>query len=237
MRMPFPPKWMRTWSCLNDAQMAAFVDGTQSAGDRAKAERHLSDCADCRQAVALLLRSENVAGEVPPAWVARVRHLGSEQPTSSAGWRWAAATALLVLAGLGLTVAYRPKPQTEVAVAAPGPNNQSVDTQASADQVRKLTMPTVEPAILSPAEGQTVAHDAQVQWEPVGSAVDYEVRILNSAGDTLWKSKSAAPHVQLPGKLSTRSSEKYYVLIVANLPNGKSVRARAVSFHVRAEQE
>ena len=238
MRIPFCPKWIRTWSCLKDAQLAAYVDGTQPAGDRAQTEKHLSNCADCRSAVATLLRSQNAPSDVPRPWIARVRHLGSEQPRTAAAWKWVAATACVAVAGLGISVAYWSKPKSEVAVAVPSPVVESRgETRPMADEVRKSSVPSVGLTIMSPAEGQTLARGAQVQWEPISSAVDYEVRVLNSAGNTIWKSKTPVSHVLLPGSLATRPAEKYFVLISANLPNGKNVRAHAVSFHVRGEKE
>jgi len=121
MRVPFPPKGKRTWSCLNDAQLAAYADGLLPASERAHAEIHLSKCRMCRDNVALLLRSERQAATaVPPGWLARVRHLGdSGGAQAGVRWAWAGALACLFVAAMVLTLASRPQPQETVAVSRP----------------------------------------------------------------------------------------------------------------------
>lgn len=236
MRNPFPPKWKPTWSCLDETQLAAYVDGRQAPGDRARSERHLSKCAACRNAVAVLLRSEHEpSAAVPPAWLARVRDLGEPQPRRAGAWGWAAVTTALVAGALALTFAYRPVPKPQVAVSRPVAIPENATQPKTSEQVRKLTVPSVDLAVLSPAEGQTISEDAQLHWQTVPSALDYEIRILNVAGDTVWKSRTTGDQVQLPRGGSLRAGEKYFVLISANLPNGKTVRAHAVAFNLRAE--
>lgn len=237
MRNPFPPKWKRTWSCLDEAQLAAYVDGTQAPNVRARSENHLSKCEACRNAVATLLRSECEPSEVPPAWLTRVRHLGETQPRRAGAWGWAAATTALVVGALALTFAYRPVPRAQVAVSHPVTIPENATQPKPSEQVRGLTAPSLDPAILSPAEGQTIGQDAQLHWQAVPSALGYEVRILNVAGDTVWKSRTNSDHVPMPRTGSLRAGEKYFVLISANLPNGKTVRTHAVSFNIRADQD
>ena len=235
MRIPFSPKWKRKWTCLNDAQLAAYVDGKQPPAERARAEKHLAGCPTCRESVALLLRSEReTPGEVPSAWLARVSRLGQEQPRSAIGWGWAAVAAGFLIAVGAITLAYRPRPQTEIAATRPAAasNPAAATSPVTPDEVRNVPKPSSTPVIIAPTDGATISRRSELRWQGLAAAVSYEVRVLNAAGDTVWKSSTNQDHLQLPRDATLHSGEKYFVLISANLPTGKTVRAQAVSFSV-----
>ena len=242
MRIPFPPRWKRTWSCLDEAQLAAYADGSLPAAQRTRAEHHLSKCLRCRDNVAVLLRSERTtANAVPPAWIARVLHLGD--PRGAQGglrWAWAGALACLLMAAIGITLAHRPQLPDTVAVSRP-PAAPPVATgptpAAEHDEVRKLAQPATGPVVIAPADGASVARDLEVRWQPLASAVSYEVRVLDADGDTVWHTQTSADHLQIPADASLHGGRKYFVLLSASLATGKTVHARAVSFNVETGQE
>ncbi len=242
MRIPFSPKWKRRWSCLNETQLAAYTDGWLPAPERARAETHLSQCVACRDSVAVLLRSERPSDvAVPPAWLGRVRHLG--EPRQAPGvprWVPVGALACILLAAMAVTFVSLPQPQNTIASShqpsAPPLVTGSAPT-AERDEVRNLARPSTGPIVIAPLEGANVATNLEVRWQPLASAVSYEVRVLDAAGDTVWSTQTNADHLQFPAATSLHGGRKYFVLISASLPTGKTVHARAVSFNVEAKQE
>jgi len=239
MRILPPPQGRRSWRCLSAAQLAAYVDGVDPQRDRH--EQHLAGCSDCRHEVALLLRSETMPHQqVPPAWLARTREIA--QPAHAFPLpKWASAAGVaavaagIILAGVFLT---RPAP-VQVAVnhaAAPQPP-QSAPESAQREEVRNLAPSSVAPVVLSPGDGAYVHSAFEVRWQRLPTAVAYDVRILNAAGDTLWRANTAANRLAVPSSAALHSGSRYFVLISAKLPSGRMVRARAVPFQIAPEQQ
>ena len=241
MRIPFSPKWKRTWNCLDDRRLAAFVDGTLSSAKRANAEAHFAECESCRHSVALIVRSSReTEGAVPPEWMARVRHLGeAKNSPSAAGWAWAGAMACIVIVATGMIFSSREHaPEIVTASRIPSaPPTAAPVARVEQDEMRNLVKPAPGPAVIVPAEGARVANNLEVRWQPLPNAVAYEVRVLNVAGDTIWHSRTGADHLQIPAAASLQSGNKYFVQISASLPTGKTVHARSVSFQVEANRE
>ncbi|NMO17464.1 tetratricopeptide repeat protein [Pyxidicoccus fallax] len=63
-------------ACPDDERLVAFADGTLPAGERGEVERHLRDCAECLEAVALLADRGAPSRTVPPS--------GAEAPVADA---------------------------------------------------------------------------------------------------------------------------------------------------------
>lgn len=55
----------RTWRCLSETRVAAYVDGALDARELEAIEAHLADCAHCAGEVAVLVRLE--PAEPPPS--------------------------------------------------------------------------------------------------------------------------------------------------------------------------
>jgi hypothetical protein len=239
MRIPFLQR--RKWRCLDESGLAAYVDGSLPVRQREHAETHLANCATCRGQVAMLVRSQREPSTaVPPAWIARARQLGDPLPAQGrASWAWAGAMACLLLFALAINYAYRPAPQPTVAEArpsSPSPAATSAGPALEHDQVRDLAKPATVPVVIAPPDGASVARDLEVRWQPLPSAVTYEVRVLNADGDTLWRTQTSAERLQIPAAVPLQRGRRYFVLISATLPTGKTVHARAVSFNLETER-
>lgn len=239
MRIPIPQLGKRKWGCLSEEQLASFVDGTMPPAALEKLESHLANCVDCRESVALLTRSESSPlTDVPPAWLARVRHLGStDRVTGSSRLAWAAGMACLLVAGLAMTFAYRPEQKAVVADNVQ-PKPATAPIAAERDQVRNLPpRSTMPPVVITSTLGANVSRSFEVRWESVPTAVSYEVRVLDSAGDTLWTRQTSDDHLLIPAGVSLQKGKKYFVQLSASLPTGKTIHAKAASFQVGADQE
>ena len=239
MRIPLPPFGNR--KCFNEQQLASYVDGAVSPAAQSDAQAHLASCARCRNAVADIVRSERLAPEqVPPAWYARVRDLGGSgrQRRSNPRWAWAGALSVVLVAG-GIfavrTAVDSPHSATAVTAASqpsPSVSSQQLPPPAPADQVRDLAARTSAPVVIAPLDGAAVAREFEVRWESVESAVAYDVIVLNQDGDPVWSKKTTSDRLGIPGGARLEDGKSYFVLVSATLPDGKTVRAKSVSFKV-----
>src|SRR5258705_3601448 len=106
-----PTNGRRTsWRCANEAQLAAYFDGTLDAGARRSLESHLADCKSCLDQISFLVHSSEwpEPADVPAWLVTKARNLTPAKQTRPLffGWRWATASfaAGFVLNLLGILV-------------------------------------------------------------------------------------------------------------------------------------
>lgn len=242
MRISFPRLGKRKWGCLSDGQLASFVEGKMPPAARERVESHLAHCLECRESVALILRSErSPLSDIPPAWLARVRHLGSTPAVvGTPRWGWATAMAGLLVAAVAMTFAYRPEQKAIVADNAT-PKSAVASAQPVApetDQVRNLpSRSAMPPVLIVPADGASVSRNLDVRWQALPAAVSYEVRVLDADGDTVWSRQTRDDHLLIPAGVALHKGEKYFLQLSANLPTGKRIHAKAVSFRMEAGQE
>lgn len=233
--------------CLDEAQLAAYVDGLLDAATRESAERHLADCRHCRSQAAFLARgeesSENV--EVPGDVLARAREMVTAQPRGMGGgwvWRWGAVTA--ALAGLVLIVTLQVQPPEVAPPIAPAPSAPAVKAPpagtlpgapspaASPSGVRKAPREAVAPRLLYPLENLSLAPSpAEFRWQGVSSSVFYEVQVVSAEGDILWQGTTEGTAIKVP---ALPPGDKRYVWVRAHLSSGKTVKSEVVGFHVQA---
>lgn len=236
MLTPPSPDEKRTWLCLNESELAGYVDGVLSGWRRRRAETHLAGCIRCRRELSLLIHSEQLPSDSAPAeWIARVRQLSQKRtPVAHRRWQWAMAGAAL---SCGLAVSawlvIRPAhPSPALAkIEAPGPMP-SRSQSGDAAEVRTFGNATAEPAVIAPAAGATVGREPELRWQPVPSALSYEIAILNRDGDTVWRTRTDAESLRVPADAALTHGAEYFVMISANLSSGKTVRAKAVPFRV-----
>jgi Putative zinc-finger len=237
MRTPSSPEEKRTRWCLNEFQLASYLDGTVSGRRRRRIELHLAKCERCRREVSLLVHSQRESSQsVPPEWLARVRDLG-EQVAIKRPWRWAiagvAGTALACSLILGTLVAHRHQSPVNLAKAAATVAGPSTASSPDSEQVRELGKSIAEPMVIAPAAGATVTSDLELQWQPVPAALTYDLVILNADGDTVWHTRTNGQSFHVPDSVLVDHGAEYFVMISANLSSGKTVRARAIPFRVQ----
>ncbi|MCI0535202.1 MAG: hypothetical protein L0Z50_08235 [Verrucomicrobiales bacterium] len=245
-----PLSSIRRWSCPDEVTLAAFADGQLAHADGV--ENHVADCRRCRAQVAFLAQGSDFAqdADISVALLARAEALGAKGMTTavSPAWRWATAaavTACLVLAislrikDDGLDVVFPPptppgldsaSPRAEPP-APPQPNPPGSESQRT---VRGAEASQTLPNMLQPREGAEIFGTLRFQWQPVSGSLFYEVRVTSAAGDPVWQSERVTgPEVQLPSGIQLAPGEKYFVWVVAFLPESKTVRSRAIAFTVQ----
>ena len=91
-------------------------------------------------------------------------------------------------------------------------------------------------AVVFPAPESTIpGKDLQFQWKTVDGALDYEVRVLTAEGDLVWELKTEGNSVKLPSDVRMETGHRYYLLLRADLPQGKTVESRAIGFSVAGQ--
>jgi hypothetical protein len=155
-------------------------------------------------------------------------------------WKWAAAGALACSLAVSTWMLLLPKQVAPIVarVAAPTvsvavPQRPSQDAP---DQVRNAGRPTSGVVVIAPLMDATVPRDLEVHWRSVAAAVSYDVLILNATGDMVWRTHTTSDRLRIPLSVPLHTGEKYFVLLSANLPSGKTIRAKAIPFFVETKQ-
>ena len=237
------------WGCPDESVLAAFADGQM--GDSERVESHLADCNHCRQQVAFLVHRPEPVGEVdvPAKLLARAEALGARGRARavSPAWRWATAAAVTACLVLVITLRMReqelgvaPAPPAAPVVDSTPPEAASPTLQDQANPLRGQRSVRGEeaglslPTLLQPLDSTQISGELRFRWRPVNGSLFYEIRVTTAAGDPVWQSERI--HLtagQLPTSIRLTAGEKYFVWVVAYLPEGKTVRSSAVAFTVR----
>ncbi len=241
---------IRLGGCPDEAALAAFADG--QLGDSESVEGHLAECDQCRKQVAFLCQGLGVESDadVPVVLLSRAEVFGAKKASTafSPAWRWATAAAVsacLVLAISlrvredGLDVVFPPPTPPSLDSTSPRADTPVPPQSGSTNPESQRTVRGGEPSqflpnMLQPLDGAEIAGEVRFQWQPVSGSLFYEVRVTTAAGDPVWQSdRVSTPTVRLPSSIHLASGERYFVWAVAYLPEGKTVRSRAVAFTVR----
>lgn len=239
---PSPHEMTPTWRCLNETDLASYADGRLTGWRKTHYERHIAGCRYCRSELAFLLRAERTAlRPLPPGWMERARTL-AHQTASPPAWRWARAgiTALVAFVAVGSWMVTRPSRQqipdnTPPASAAAPVEHTQGPSIPEPPQVRHFGR--AEAPIVVTVEHDRSGLGVEFRWKPVPSAVTYDLRVLDAAGDTVWHFRTRSEQLRLPASVALKPGQKYFALISASLPNGKAVRSRATPFEAVASQE
>lgn len=240
----------RRWGCLEELQIAAYADGRVGEPEKQRIEAHLADCEFCLDQVAFLTRIENaeLPGSVPGSLLARARELvGSRaRVTLVPAWSRLAAAAAVACLAVAVTVSVR---YSRLRTPPPAPNHQSEPSIATPSGAQlalpKLPAETGEVrggmessplTVVFPAPDSVVSRkDLQLRWEAVSGALYYDVSLMTAEGNLVWEQRVDTISLTVPAKLKLETGHKYYLLVRADLPEGKTAKSRAVAFSV-AEQ-
>ncbi|MGH9601226.1 MAG: anti-sigma factor family protein [Terriglobales bacterium] len=241
-----------TRHCPEEQLLAAYVEQRLPEAKRQQVEAHVSACEYCVAQVGFLLNVQDAElPEVPAALLARVR-----QPAAAGSWwgglswRWAPAAAALagvvVVASISMqrdsavptTGGERPPTRQQAATSTPAVTPPAMGSaQSSATppsrETRSLAQSGDPLRLLEPRPGATVAPEAfDLRWTPVPRALFYEVRITTPSGQLVWSSKVEQQQVRVPVGAGLRPGA-HFAWVRAQLPEGRLIRAQAVSFTVR----
>jgi hypothetical protein len=206
-------------ACPTDQEIAAFVDGATSPGDRASVARHVDGCVRCFELVASLARlRDNALPEVDTP----LREAVVRAPVQS---RWitqrlpaVAAAAAVVLAVVWWRL---PEPSAPVPVpsAASVPSSPAEPTRAAGGSAV-----TVE----QPKDGDVLGGHPEVRWNGPGETVTYEVLVTSAAGDVLWQRRvpGSVHNVELGAALP--AGQPCYLWVAAYLPEGRRLTSNVI---------
>jgi len=88
--------------------------------------------------------------------------------------------------------------------------------------------------LVVPQEGQALpADNLKFRWVPFDQSMFYEVRLATAEGDLVWSARCETSEIRLPAEVHLDPGEKYFVWILARLPEGKTVKSPAIAFQVQ----
>lgn len=192
-----PPGREPSGPCPPADQLGGFAEGRLVPGEREALERHLAECAACREVVVALSEEAGPATVRAPAAIPR------------RGPRWAsvaAAAAVLALALVGLRFLTRPDDpgtarDTESALAAEAEGLVRADPglfagfaplgRAERLEVRPVERSGSEFALLAPV-GKVLAPPEELVWTRAPGAERYEIVIRDAQGRKPWTIPGAA---------------------------------------------
>ncbi len=234
------------WSCPDENALAAYAEGLADETQKLTVESHISNCRLCRGQLAFLVREcgKKEPCEVPQQLLFRVADLVSApKPRMNLAWGWSAAAAAAAVLIFVFAVYIR-QPTLNVSFPSPAPvvvarRLPAPETQISAplqaDSVRKRRPIEVAPELISPSNGKAVDLTQPVfRWKSVEHALFYDIRVTTSDGQITWEGRAETTQIRSPQDLQLLDGQKYFVWVVAHLQEGRTVKAKAVSF--RAEQ-
>ena len=95
-----------------------------------------------------------------------------------------------------------------------------------------LTVPSA-PEIVFPVEGlKLVRQDLEFRWKPFPRALFYEIRLTTAEGSLVWEARAEQPQSRPPESISLVSDQKYFVTVLAYLPDTRIMKTKPVGFVV-----
>jgi len=88
-------------------------------------------------------------------------------------------------------------------------------------------------SILFPAEGATIdSSEPEFRWSGVDQSLYYEIQVLSDNGDILWEGQTENTQLQLPPEFALDHNTNYFVWVRVYLPDGKTIKSKAVAIRV-----
>lgn len=250
----------RGWRCLDEMQLAAYVDRQLGGAGRESVEAHIADCDFCLSQVSFLVQAADWtdSAEFPTPGLGRARNLVPRKSTSTMtwGWRWAAASAAAACLVLVVFVALRFRthqvvkapsgplvaqqrqpdkvPQTPPAIPRPVPTHsaESPRPEPVAPVIRRGAQDLL-PTVVFPRNGATLRrNELDFRWESLADVVFYEIRVVTAEGDLVLETKTEDTHLRIADDIRLQPGAKYFVSVRAHLREGKTVKSSIVGFRV-----
>jgi hypothetical protein len=238
----------RRWRCPSAEQVAAYLDQSLTAKDKALFEAHLASCDFCIDLISSLARQQEGEEQVeaPPHLVRQAIDAVPDRASERRPWRWVSAPALatIVVASAILLKPPRPAQLRQPDVSAPAvsktppptsePVAKSESRPARTPEVRSLKTPTTSLQLLEPRSGSIVRGEGlRFRWKAVANVVYYEIRVVDSEGDPVWRAESTEHAATIPGNLSLRPG-KYFVWVRAYLSDGRTLKSETIAFQIKS---
>jgi putative zinc finger protein len=236
----------RRWRCPSAEKVAAYLDQSLGAKDKARFEAHVAGCDFCMGLVSSLARrqGDEERVEVPAHLLRKAIEAVPEKASAGRSWRWVLAPALATIVVGSAVLLKSPQPArfappevstpavpgTSPLASAPAAKRESRSTKPP--EVRSLKTPTRALQLLEPRSGSIVPGERlRFRWRAVATASYYEVRVVNSEGDPVWRAESTEPNAKVPADLSLQPG-KYFVWVRAYLSNGRTLKSETIAFRI-----
>lgn len=234
----------RGWRCPSAEQMAAYLERRLTAKDKTRLEAHLSHCDFCIGLISSVVRQleKEKEVEVPPLLLRQAITLVPEKTPARRSRPWVLATPALAAIVVASAVLLKqpqssqirhaelPPPAIFKTSTISAPMAKSELTPAGKRQVRGLKTQTANLQLLEPRSGSILrSSELRFRWNPVSKAIYYEIHVVNSEGDPVWRTESTEPAAQTPGNLSLVPG-KYFVWVSVQLNDGRTLKSETTSF-------
>lgn len=192
--LPFPH--------LDDATVAAYVDGSMSDSDRRLAESHLSLCDDCRaEVVAASAAVSSAPGGTAPSW---------------RSWR-----------GIGVVAAAG----VMIALAATLPRDaKDSDIVRDASIPEYGARPTV--TVVNPSDGMRLSGERRFVWRSIADGTSYRFTIGDSSAQPIYSITVQDTSAAIPASVQLVSGRQYFWYVDAIRPDGMTASSGLKSFTV-----
>jgi hypothetical protein len=187
---------------LNDADIAAYLDGVVPDGDRKSVEAHLASCDACRMEVAA---SQDAVSTAP--------RIGTRSriPVRWIGLFAAAALVVVAVSTLSRTTSSGYS-ERGTATGLPG--------------VQRVV------AIVSPADNSALGSDRRLVWRSEGTGATYRITIGDDSGQPLHSASLPDTTFVIPESLSLESGTKYFWYVDAITSEGTTATSGLNSFTI-----
>jgi len=232
------------WSCPSDSQVASYLEQRLDREEKSRFEAHLADCDFCLGVIGDMVRQQRASEPVEAP--ARLVHQAIDAVPVKASWRltgrWVLAPALASIVVASAVLFRSPRARDSVPSVSPSmvekarppavtPQPQSQRPEKSS--VRNLKTSALRLQLLQPHSESVVPREGfRFRWRPLENVAYYEIRVVNSEGDLVWRGQESKPAAQLPPDLSLRPG-RYFVWVYAYLNDGRTVKSDAIAFSIR----
>jgi hypothetical protein len=155
----------------------------------------------------------------------------ARRPTVFANvWQWKVASALAASLAL-VAVLWILKPGGPTSRFEPGAPDTQTTSPGDPREIRGRPGSGSQPELLFPEEGSIIqVGEAEFHWSDVPRSLFYEISVTTADGDLLWGGRVEGVSTRLPDGVSLSAGQEYFVWIRAYLPEGKTVKSKAVGF-------
>lgn len=210
---------MTNQGCLSASDLARYLDGRLDAGERGRAEEHLSRCRSCRSRLAAAYRSR----AEPPVIAApeELRRRARATAVRGAGPRRRMALAAVLIAGLGIAaLVVQTRRDT-----APDPEAlRAPPVEAGGSEAPRLTAPD--------AGDEVPAGPVRFRWRPAPRARRYTLTVVDPLGNLVHRETAAEPEADVAADVFEAGREYFWYVTVV-VEDGSTFESEVRSFTTR----